>query len=139
MGNIRTHNNDKLTIITTPNQNQNRRKSNNSMSNKSENYSMVYNTSELSRLVSVGVEDNNDDNKNQQHAQQLQQLTRWKRLSVLLLCTLLITCGMALLNRQEGALRNKKRSTCMFCHLHSQPTLYEDQSYSMLVQNNKTD
>ena len=25
----------------------------------------------------------------------------------------------------------------MFCHLQSQPTLYEDQSYSMLVQNNK--
>jgi len=97
---------------------------------------MVYNKNELSHLVSVGSEDYNDEDKNQQHAQ-LQQLTRWKTISLFLLFTLITTCGMTLLNGQEGALRNQKRGKCMFCHLQSQPTLYEDKSYTILVGKNE--
>jgi len=97
---------------------------------------MVYNKNELSHLVSVGSEDYNDEDKNQQHAQ-LQQLTRWKTISLFLLFTLITTCGMTLLNGQEGALRNQKRGKCMFCHLQSQPTLYEDKSYNILVGKNE--
>eukprot|EP00751_Fragilariopsis_kerguelensis_P017881 CAMPEP_0170841298 /NCGR_PEP_ID=MMETSP0734-20130129/5094_1 /TAXON_ID=186038 /ORGANISM="Fragilariopsis kerguelensis, Strain L26-C5" /LENGTH=534 /DNA_ID=CAMNT_0011209279 /DNA_START=174 /DNA_END=1778 /DNA_ORIENTATION=- len=99
---------------------------------------MAYNKNELSHLVSDGLEDYNDEDKNQQHAQ-LQQLTRWKTISLFLLFTLILTYGMALLDGQEGALRNKKHGNCMFCHLQSQPTLHEDKSYNILVLGNNND